>query len=138
MADTADTADSLHEDRRLPVRVTLDEPLVAAELDHVQLGIGDVVVVIEFDDHLPMSLDAGDRIDHDRLRHARCPLISRTGSVSWQIHRAPVDQILEHVEDRVGTRRATRQEIVHVHDLVARVHVICEDRDPPVEGHHRT
>ena len=67
VADEADSADALHQHRRLPVRVPLDEALIAAELHHVQLGVDDVVVVVEFDHDLAVPLDSGDRIDHDGL-----------------------------------------------------------------------
>jgi hypothetical protein len=49
----------------------LDELLVSAELDDVQLGVDDVVVVVDFDGDMPMSLDTGDGIDHVCGRHVR-------------------------------------------------------------------
>ena len=79
VADEADPADPLHENWRFPVRVALDELLIAAELHHVQLGVDDVAVVIEFDDHLSVSLDSGDRIDYECVRHTGHSPISRNG-----------------------------------------------------------
>ncbi len=57
----------------------LDEFLVSAELDDVQFGVEDVVVVVDFDGDLPMTLDAGDGID-DNVVVMLSPLgVSQTG-----------------------------------------------------------
>ena len=45
----------------------------------MQLGVDDVAVVIEFDDHLSVSLDSGDRIDYECVRHTGHSPISRNG-----------------------------------------------------------
>jgi hypothetical protein len=43
--------------------MALNEFLVSAKFDDVKFGVDDVVVIIEFDDDLPMSLDASNGID---------------------------------------------------------------------------
>ena len=73
MTDEADAADTLHQYRGLPERMPLDEFLVSAELDDVQLGVDDVVVVVDFDGDLPMSLDTGDGIDDECGSHVQAP-----------------------------------------------------------------
>ena len=79
MTDEADTADTLHQYRGLPERMPLDELLVSAELDDVQFGVDDVVVVVDFDGDLPMSLDTGDGIDDECCSHVRSLRVSQIG-----------------------------------------------------------
>ena len=61
MADRADAAQALHDDRHLPVEPAADEALEAAELDDVQPGFIDLVVAIQVNGHLAVALDAGHR-----------------------------------------------------------------------------
>src|SRR6478752_197325 len=135
MADEADAADALHQYWGLPEGMPLDEFLVSTELDDVQFGVDDVVVVVDFDGDLPMTLDTGDGIDDEFGGHVR-PF----GSVKLverhrQIDGTPVDQIVEYLEDGVRRRWAPGNEIVHFDHLVARVHLVGQDRDVFVERH---
>ena len=71
VTDEADSADALHQHRRLPERVALNELLEAAELDDMQPGVDDVVVVVEVHGDLAVALDPGDGIDDQLSAHAR-------------------------------------------------------------------
>ena len=101
VTDEADSADALHQHRGLPERVALDEFLESAELDDMQLGVDDVVVVVELDGDLAVSLDAGDGIDDRALCSRAAPRVSHNDSASGAVDRAAVDQIVEHREDGV-------------------------------------
>ena len=79
MTHEADAADTLHQYWGLPERMPLDEFLVSAELDDVQFGVEDVVVVVDFDGDLPMTLDAGDGIDDVCGSHVKPLGVSQTG-----------------------------------------------------------
>jgi hypothetical protein len=70
VADRTDAAQTLHQHRHLPERTPLDEALEPAELDHVQAGLDDLLILVEQDDDLPVSLHAGDGLDDDSLRNA--------------------------------------------------------------------
>ena len=65
VADRADAAEPLDEDRGLPVGPALDEALEAAELDDVEAGLGHLAGVVELDGDLAVALDPGDRFDGD-------------------------------------------------------------------------
>jgi hypothetical protein len=65
VAHRADAAEPLHRDRHLPVRPALDEALEAAELDDVQPGLLHLAALVEQDRDLAVTLDTGDRFDHD-------------------------------------------------------------------------
>ena len=69
VTDEADSADPLHQHRRLPEWVALNELLEAAELDDMQPGVDDVVVVVEVHGDLAVSLDPGDGIDGQLSGH---------------------------------------------------------------------
>ncbi len=69
VADKANAADALQEHGRFPIRVALDEFLEAAKLHHMQLGIGDLVVVVELHHHLAVTLDASHRINNQFSAH---------------------------------------------------------------------
>ena len=69
VTDEADSADPLHQHRRLPERVALNELLEAAELDDMQPGVDDVVVVVEVHGDLAVALDPGDGIDDQLSAH---------------------------------------------------------------------
>ena len=70
VTDKADSADPLHQHRRLPEWVALNELLEAAELDDMQPGVDDIAVVVEVHGHLPVALDAGDGVDDQLSTHA--------------------------------------------------------------------
>ena len=65
MAHRTDSAQALHQHRELPERATLDEALETPELDDVQPGAQYAMVVVEEDGDLAVSLDPGERLDHD-------------------------------------------------------------------------
>ena len=67
MAHRADAAQALHQNRYLAERTALYEALEAAKLDDVQAGAQHVVALVEVDGDLAVSLDPGDRFDHDPL-----------------------------------------------------------------------
>ena len=67
VAHRADAAQTLHEHGQLPERPPLDEALEAAELNDVRARLADVVVLVEEDRHLAVTLDPGDGLDHDAL-----------------------------------------------------------------------
>src|SRR6185312_13192357 len=119
VTDKADSADPLHQHRRLPEWVALNELLEAAELDDMQPGVDDVVVVVEVHGDLAVALDPGDGIDdqlsaHGRLQHS-VVVIQRPG----QRNGTTVDQIVEHREDGVRVRWTTGDEVVHLDHFVA-------------------
>src|SRR6185312_9996878 len=129
VTDKADSADPLHQHRRLPEWVALNELLEAAELDNMQPGINDVVVVVEVHGDLAVALDPGDGIDDQLSTHAKPPrsvvMIERAG----QRHRTTVYQIVEHREDGIRIRWTSGDEVVHLDDFVARVHLGGEPGD---------
>ena len=49
----------------------LAELLEAAELDHVEFGVGHVAVVVQEDADFGVALDAGDRVDDDAFGHRK-------------------------------------------------------------------
>ena len=65
VADGADPAEALHEDRHLPVGPALDEALEAPKLDDVQAHLLNPVVVVEEDGHLAVTLDTRHWLDDD-------------------------------------------------------------------------
>ena len=67
VADGTDPAQSLHDDRHVPVRTTLDEALEAAELYDMQPRFLDVVIVVGKQCHLAVSFDARQWFDDDAL-----------------------------------------------------------------------
>ena len=83
VTDETDSADALHQHRRLPERVALNELLEPTELDDMQPGVDDVVVVVEMHGDLAVALDAGDGVDDKLPAHARPPrsvvMIQRAG-----------------------------------------------------------
>ncbi len=79
VADRADAADAGHDRGHLVDGTTLDDPLEAAELGDVEVGIDNLAPVVELDGDLGVALDPGDGIDGDRLAHRLCSLSARTG-----------------------------------------------------------
>jgi hypothetical protein len=73
MADRANAAEPLDEDRGLPIGPALNEALEAAELDDVETGLGHFPGVIEKDGDLAVAFHPGDRFDRDLSRHSRSP-----------------------------------------------------------------
>ena len=134
VTDEADSADPLHQHRRLPERVALDELLEAAELDDMQPGVDDVVVVVEVHGDLAVALDPGDGIDDQLSAHATPPrsvvMIQRAG----QRDRATSYQIVEHREDGVRVRWTTGDEVVHLDHFVAGVDLGGDPGDIRVGG----
>jgi hypothetical protein len=63
VADRADAAQPLHDDRHLPVGPAEDEPLEAAELDDVQPRLRPPRALVHVDGDLAVPLDAGQRLD---------------------------------------------------------------------------
>ena len=82
VTDEADSADALHQHRRLPERVALNEFLESAELDDMQPGVDDVAVVVEVHGHLAVALDAGDGVDDQAFCSREASGISRNDSAS--------------------------------------------------------
>src|SRR5690606_29628833 len=93
VADETDAADALHQHRRLPVRVALNELLETAELDDVQPGIDDIAVVVKVHGHLAVALDPGDRVDDELLAHAMPPRSVIVVQRAWQRDRTTLDQV---------------------------------------------
>src|SRR5450756_249180 len=60
MADRADSAQALHDERHFPVGAALDEFLKAAELDDVEARLMDMIFIIQQQRDLAMPLDARD------------------------------------------------------------------------------
>ena len=86
VADRADAADAGHDRRQLVHRPALADALEAAELGDVEVGVGDLAVVVELDGDLGVALDPGHGVDDDLAGHglglrvrrrsgrcARCP-----------------------------------------------------------------
>ena len=71
VADRADAAEPLDEDRGLPVGPALDEALEAAELDDVETGLGHLAGVVQPDGDLAVAFDPGDGFDRDLSSHGR-------------------------------------------------------------------
>ena len=71
MADRADAAQALHDDRHFPERPPLDEDFEAAEFDDVETDLVDAVLVVEQDRDLAVPLDAGHRFDRDPAQLVR-------------------------------------------------------------------
>ncbi len=73
MADRADAAETLDDDRHLPQKPTVDEAFKAAEFDDVKARFLDLIVGAHVDRHLAVSFDAGDgrNLDQAGLSHAR-------------------------------------------------------------------
>ena len=76
MADRADAAQALYQNRQFPVGPPLDEFLEAAEFDDVQSRLLDMVLVIEQQRDFAMPLNAGDRLDHDALQSSGLVAVS--------------------------------------------------------------
>jgi hypothetical protein len=71
VAHGADPADARRDGRHLPVGAALAELLEAAELHHVELGVGHVPCVVQEDADLGVPLDAGHRVDYNALAHGK-------------------------------------------------------------------
>src|SRR5208283_4073330 len=71
VADRADAADARGYPRHLAVGPALAEPLEAAELHDVELGVGDVAGPVQEDADLGVPLDARYRVDDDAFGHGR-------------------------------------------------------------------
>ena len=65
MADWADATEALHEDRQLPERAALNEALEATELDDMESGLFDTVVLVEKDGDLAVAFHPCERLDDD-------------------------------------------------------------------------
>ena len=73
MADRADPAQPLDEDRGLPVRPSLDEPLKTAELNNVKARLSDLAFIVQVDGDLAVAFDPCHGFDRDLSSHARSP-----------------------------------------------------------------
>ena len=60
VAHGADAAEPLDGHGHLPEHTALDEPLEAPELDDVEPGLGNIIVFVEQQRHLPVPFDTGD------------------------------------------------------------------------------
>ena len=65
VAHRADAAQPLHHHRRFPVGTALNEFLEAAKLDDMQPHLMHMVVLVQQQRHLAVSLDARHRVDGD-------------------------------------------------------------------------
>jgi hypothetical protein len=65
VAHGADAAQPLHNDRHFPVEPALREPFEPPELDDVEPGLFDLIVLVEMDRHLPVTFYAGHGVDDD-------------------------------------------------------------------------
>ena len=71
MADRADAAQALHDDRHFPERPPFDEDFEAAELDDMEADLMDPVLLVEQDRDLAVPFDAGHRFDRDPAQLVR-------------------------------------------------------------------
>ncbi len=130
VADRADPADAGGDPGHLVERAALAEPLEAAELGDVELGVGHLSGVVEIDGDLGVAFDARDGVDDNPLSHRRIRLrvcVSRRRRFPLRVGRhLPRFQVtarqygllarqdlLQDGPDAVGRRRAAGQEGVH-------------------------
>ena len=73
----ADAADAVGEQRHLFHRAADAEPLEAAQLGDLEVGVGHVALVVQEDLDLAVAFQAGDGIDRDSLCHVTPSLSSR-------------------------------------------------------------
>ena len=69
MAHGTDTTETLHECRRFPIGMSLNEALEAAEFNDVKEGIFHLAVIIEMQGNPAMSFHARNRIDNYFFTH---------------------------------------------------------------------
>jgi hypothetical protein len=67
VANRADTAQSLHEHGGLPVRPSLDKTLKTPELHNVESGLCNLVLIIQMNGDLAVTLNPGNRFYGDFL-----------------------------------------------------------------------
>ena len=106
MADRADAADARGDAGHFAVGPALAELLEAAELDDVELGVGDVAGVVHEDADLGVALDAGHGVNDDALSHNLSKLELR----AFELRLSPSSTWHEQGLDAVGRRRAAGQE----------------------------
>ena len=133
VADRADAAEPLDEDRGLPVGPALDEALEAAELDDVEAGLGHLAGVVQPDGDLAVAFDPGDGFDRDLSTHGRS-LSVEFDQVVGQVDGPALDERGHRLPDEVGRGGASRQEGVDLDDLVARIDLVQDDRQVLVVG----
>ena len=75
VADRADAAQALHEERHFPVRAALDEFLKTAELDDMEARFDDVVVIVDQQRDFAVPFDTRDRIDGNAAGCRRCGFV---------------------------------------------------------------
>jgi hypothetical protein len=63
VAYRADTAKALHKHRHLPVRMPLNEPLKAPELDNMEAGFADFTLFVQMNGHPAVPFYPGDRVN---------------------------------------------------------------------------
>ena len=73
MADRADAADALGDQRHLEEHPAFAELLEAAELVDVEDRLLDLALVVQMDDDLGVAFDARDGLDDDFLAHDPSP-----------------------------------------------------------------
>src|ERR1700678_3327555 len=65
MADRANAAKALHDNRHFGEHAALNETFKTAELDDMEAGLLDLASLVEANRDLAMTFDAGDRVDDD-------------------------------------------------------------------------
>ena len=61
----ADATQTLHQNRHFPIRAAFDELFKATEFNDVQAHLMHLVVIVQQDGDLAVTLDAGNRLDDD-------------------------------------------------------------------------
>ena len=118
MADRADAADALGDQRHLEEHAAFAELLEAAELVDVKDRLFHLALVVEVHADLGVPFDAGYGLNHYFLCHTSPSMPVQ--EFALDLGHAAVRQLGEHVEDRIRARRAAGQVDVHRHDRVDR------------------
>jgi hypothetical protein len=72
VADRANAAQPLDDNRDFPVHPAADEAFKAAELNDVETRFIDFAGLVQANGHFAVAFDASDRIDHDLARSGAC------------------------------------------------------------------
>ncbi len=80
VADRADAAQPLDENRDFPEEPALNEPLEAAKLHDVQAGLHDLAALVEQDGDFSVTLDAGNGLDDHSFDDAHVTLLGTVQS----------------------------------------------------------
>ncbi len=115
MAHRANAAGASGQRRHFAEGAAFAEFFESAELGDVELRVLHFTIVVEMDRDLGMPLDAGDGVDENGFRHGdyapKWVFPVRSGM-------RPASEFGKDKENRVGFRRASRDEHVDLHDFV--------------------